>query len=137
MVCNTCGRTTNNDDANFCEYCGSSFREPAHPALNLAPQSQMVVEREYKEKPVSFLNWLGTYGLMLIPIFGWLVYLVMLFVWAFGNNTPESKRNWARATLIYTVITVIVAIVLFISYYLYIVNTPMFQDMLNQYYNVN
>ena len=27
MVCNVCGRTIANEEANFCEYCGASFRE--------------------------------------------------------------------------------------------------------------
>lgn len=27
MICKVCGRTIANEDANFCEYCGASFRE--------------------------------------------------------------------------------------------------------------
>ena len=137
MVCNTCGRSTVNDDANFCEYCGGSYREHVHTVINTAPQSQIAAERENKEKPISFLNWLGTYGLLLIPFVGWLIYLVMLFIWAFGNKTPESKKNWSRATLIYTAVSVILAIVILISYLMYFMNSPMYQDMLNGTFDYN
>jgi hypothetical protein len=48
--------------------------------------------------------------LMCIPI----VNLVLLFVWAFGSNTPESKANWARASLMWMVIAVVLSILLFV-----------------------
>jgi hypothetical protein len=47
-------------------------------------------------RPVTVGEWIITYLLMSIP----LVNLVLLFVWAFGNNTPASKANWAKALLI-------------------------------------
>ena len=49
---------------------------------------------------VSIGDWIITFILMVIPI----VNLVMLFVWAFGGNTPESKANWAKARLIFMLI---------------------------------
>jgi len=48
------------------------------------------------QQTVTIGNWILTYVLMAIP----LVNLVMLFVWAFGSDTPKSKANWAKATLI-------------------------------------
>jgi len=49
--------------------------------------------------------------LMCIP----LVNLVMPFVWAFGGgNIPESKRNWARAMLIWALIIIAIYILLFV-----------------------
>lgn len=48
-------------------------------------------------RPVSIGNWMLTYLLMCIP----LVNLILLLVWAFGSNTPESKANWAKATLLW------------------------------------
>jgi hypothetical protein len=133
MRCNVCGRETKNDEANFCEYCGSSFREQRSNGGNPNPQeqnyqyninrspvmSQMPDEmtgttnaRE-SEKPVSFLNWLGTYGIFFIPCAGWLIFIVMLFIWAFAGNTPLSKRNWARATLIFTAVIIVFMIAYF------------------------
>ena len=59
-------------------------------------------------RPVSVGDWMVTYILLCIP----LVNIIMLFVWAFGSS-PESKANWAKATLLWMVIGgVLVAIVL-------------------------
>lgn len=142
MICNTCGRNTQNEEANFCEYCGSSFRDHnkqeessayhqySNPEINQAykvPPMPPVIPAEQKEKPVSFLNWLGTYGIMLIPFFGSLAFFVMLFVWSFGKNVPESKKNWARATLVF----VIVMLVLLVFFMAYMLNDPMFKDILS------
>ncbi len=54
-------------------------------------------------KPVSVGNWMLTYLLMCIP----LVNIVMLFVWAFSGGTPVSKSNWAKASLIWVLISVV------------------------------
>ena len=48
------------------------------------------------EEEVSVGEWLITFIIFSIPIIGF----IMLFVWAFGDNTKISKRNWARAMLI-------------------------------------
>jgi len=59
-------------------------------------------------RPVSVSDWMVTYILICIPI----VNIIMLFVWAFGSS-PESKANWAKATLLWMVIGgVLVAILL-------------------------
>ncbi|HWT26510.1 MAG TPA: hypothetical protein VN131_01090 [Mobilitalea sp.] len=138
MVCRTCGRVTQNEEANFCEYCGSSYREQAQFAMNIEPQNNMTVEQEALEKPIPFINWLATYGIILIPtlfipFIGWIVPIVMLFVWAFNNKTVKSKKNWARATLIFLVVYIILAIAIFVSF----MNTPMFQNILNGKFDIN
>lgn len=59
-------------------------------------------------RPVSVGDWMLTYILLSIP----LINIIMLFVWAFGSS-PESKANWAKATLLWMVIGgVLVAILL-------------------------
>lgn len=152
MKCNTCGRQTQNEEANFCEYCGSSFRErrqtsfpvsqrePENQQMNQhrdaatsAPGNGMNAVQNTKEKPVSFLNWLGTYGLMFIPIAGGLIFFVMLFVWSFDNKTPESKKNWARVTLIFSAILII----FIIGYLVVLMCSPMFRDMMNGTFDYN
>ena len=60
--------------------------------------------------PVSVGNWVLTYLLMCIP----LVNIVLLFVWAFGGNTPVCKSNWAKASLIWLLIGIVIWIVLFL-----------------------
>lgn len=111
MICNTCARYTKNEEANFCENCGNSFREHAQMAYNMEPQRQVEPEKENSDKPITFLNWLGTYGLLFIPFVSW----VMIFVWAFGNKTSPSKKNWARATLIFMGVLIIIMMLLSLS----------------------
>ena len=48
------------------------------------------------EEEVSVGEWIVTFIIFSIPIIGF----IMLFVWAFGDNTKPSKKNWARAMLI-------------------------------------
>ena len=64
------------------------------------------------EKPVSVGEWMLTLLLMVIP----LVNLIMLFVWAFGSNTPKSKANWAKATLLWVLICTALSIVFVILF---------------------
>lgn len=45
---------------------------------------------------VSTKRWVGAILLQCIPI----VNIVLLFVWAFGGNTPESLKNYSKALLI-------------------------------------
>lgn len=144
MKCNVCGRYTQNEDANFCEYCGSPFREhmqayydmqnEQHAANRNAQDGRYGIPNIRQEsKPVSFLDFLASYGLFFIPFAGWLVFIIMLFIWAFSSNTPVSKKNWARATLIF----IGVLLVFSVLYLLYIISTPMFQDMMNSALNYN
>jgi hypothetical protein len=37
-----------------------------------------------------------------------LVNIIMLFVWAFGGGAPPSKANWAKASLIWLAIFIVV-----------------------------
>lgn len=57
---------------------------------------------------VTVKDWVITYFIMCIPI----VNIVMLFVWAFGDNTNESKRNWAIAGLVLAVIFIVLYAIL-------------------------
>ncbi|WP_165026069.1 hypothetical protein [Dysgonomonas sp. ZJ279] len=56
---------------------------------------------------VSIGDWIITMILMLIPV----VNIIMLFVWAFGGGTAESKSNWAKASLIFMVIGIVLTVV--------------------------
>lgn len=149
MICNSCGRNNNNENANFCEYCGASYRdgnihrtEPAQSynyqgeqgnesnhVLTAAPVQAININE--KEKPVSFANWLGTYAIMLIPCVGGLVFFVMLIVWSFGGNVPESKRNWSRATLVIMVIMIMIVLA-FVIMTVMMMKDPMFQELYQQ-----
>ena len=58
------------------------------------------------ESPVSVGEWMLTMLVCIIPI----VNIVMLFVWAFGSNTNASKANWAKASLLWMLIGVVLSI---------------------------
>ncbi len=61
---------------------------------------------------VTLGDWIVTYLIMSIPLVGF----IMLFVWAFGSNTPASKANWAKAALILMLISIIIYIVIFVAF---------------------
>lgn len=61
---------------------------------------------------MSVKDWVITLLIMIIPI----VNIVFLIIWAFGNDNAlnPSKRNWAKAQLIFMVIGIIISILSFI-----------------------
>ncbi len=63
------------------------------------------------QPPVSVGQWLVTMLICMIP----LVNLIMLFVWGFGGGTHPSKANWAKASLIFAAIVVLLYILLGIT----------------------
>ncbi len=151
MICNNCGRQIQNEAANFCEYCGFSFREHRQtarveggqglynqPELHQEPapvSGQPLTAAQQpgvEERPISFLSWLGTYALLLVPYVGWLIFIIMLFIWAFGNSTPVTKRNWARVTLIFVGIVAVFLILFIVIFYV-----PMFQQMMSGNFDYN
>jgi hypothetical protein len=153
MVCNSCGRDNQNENSNFCEYCGASLREGVRPEVepttNYSYQNgtgyasapvppaapAQAIEIDNSEKPVSVLNWIGTYLIMFIPIVGGLVFLIMLFVWASGgNNVPTSKKNWAKANLILMLISLIFVIVFIIFFFTVLRNSlDIFRNQIDGY----
>ena len=60
-------------------------------------------------RAVSVGNWVMTMLLMCIPF----INIILLFVWAFGNNTEVSKANWAKATLVWFLLGFIIWIIMF------------------------
>lgn len=137
MICKTCGRVILNEDANFCEYCGTSFRDKMQPVKNAVDESgQQSMSSDNDEKSISFLNWMGTMFLPFVPLIGPFIYIIMLFVWSFGSEVPKSKKNWARATLLIIAIAIII-MVLFISSFMteYINSGLSLEGYMNQYMN--
>lgn len=70
----------------------------------------MEIQEQYSrgnKSVVSVVDWLITMLIMAIPI----VNFIMLFIWAFGSSTPESKANWAKAQLVWMVIGIILLVI--------------------------
>ena len=64
-----------------------------------------------KDAPMTIGDWLLTYLLLIIPI----VNIVMLFVWGFGSNTNLSKASWAKASLIWFCIIMVIYVLFIIT----------------------
>jgi len=51
---------------------------------------------ELVKQEMSVSDWIIVYLIMLIPF----VNIIMLFLWAFGDNSISTKQNWAKGNLI-------------------------------------
>lgn len=111
MKCSMCGREITNPNANYCDYCGTPVGDVTYHVEPVQQQQTGEVKRD----KVPMLWYLGVMCLPLVPMVGYIAYLVMLFFWAFAPSIEDSRKSWARAALIYTGITVTLAIVLFIA----------------------
>ena len=60
---------------------------------------------DYLREPLSLGEWFITILITSIPIVGF----IMLFVWGFSSGTNISKANWAKATLIWYAIGIVLA----------------------------
>ena len=56
---------------------------------------------------LSTVEWLGTLLVLIIPIVGLVVYIV----WAFGSGGNIHRRNFCRAALILTVISIVLGLI--------------------------
>ncbi|NLZ82991.1 MAG: hypothetical protein GX915_04940 [Clostridiales bacterium] len=160
MKCNVCGRQSHSESPNFCEYCGSSFREKDQ----ITGHSDFIIQQplnygnnqgieqgsgqrinqninqgtlqESNERTISFFQWIKMYAILflpsLIPFVGWVVPLVMLFVWGFANSTQPTKKNWSRATLVYVFVNIIVVGFAFAK----LLGDPFFQQIMNSPINM-
>jgi len=71
-------------------------------------QPQMQPRQHSSE--VSFGEWFLTLFLVAIPLVG----IVLLFVWAFGSTTNPSKANWAKASLAWAAIGIVLYLIIFV-----------------------
>ena len=78
-----------------------------NPNPQPVPNQTNVYIQPESEPPVTIGDWVLTIFLSGIPCVG----LILLLVWAFGSNTPKSKANWAKATLIWAIIGLVLGII--------------------------
>lgn len=103
-ACPTCG-TTLNDNAAFCQNCGS----------NVAP-SYPVYPPMVAKQPITVGGWIGRSLIPLIPVVGWIIYLVMLFIWSGDTAKEDSFRNWAKSQLILMAIGLVLSILFIVVF---------------------
>jgi hypothetical protein len=71
------------------------------------------MEIENENAPVVTVgDWVLTYLIAAIPLVG----IIMLFIWAFGNDTNPNKANWAKAALIWAAIIIGIYIVFAVAF---------------------
>lgn len=109
MQCTMCGREIKNPDANYCDYCGTAVRSTEYREIQVEQPKKTV--NEPKADRVSTWLFLGVMCLPIIPFVGTIAYLVVLFYWAFASSIVDSRKSFARATLIYTAAVLVLAIV--------------------------
>lgn len=70
-------------------------------------QEQRYDNFEKTSNEMTVGDWLITMLILIIPI----VNIVMLFIWGFGN--PDPRRNYARASLIWMAICVVLMLIFY------------------------
>ncbi len=112
--CTTCGAELN-PDAAFCTNCGASGSAPATPEpqptawtqpIQTAPPPPAAVVVP-TEEPVGTGTFFGLMLLFALPVIGQLACIIMCFV-----PKRKSLRSFARATLIWFVIALILSLLL-------------------------
>lgn len=125
--CTNCGNLIP-DNVKFCTSCGTSmagdtattspaqptpqsaqsYAQPQPPPLQQpSPVYAATTVQTYKEEPITTGGYIGIMFLMLIP----LINLILLIIWACGGCRKVNKRNFARAMLVWLLITSILAII--------------------------
>lgn len=66
-------------------------------------QSLHEARMQYERGPLSVGQYIGMFLLLAIPI----VNIILLFVWSFGSTVNLNRKNFARASLILSIIFVI------------------------------
>lgn len=110
--CKVCGRRNPLADANFCYYCGASLKGDAVPAavqpVEREPEPVTAEDPTRVQKPFTVKHWLGLFLCLLVPLYGWIAFLVIALISAFGANATEERRSFAKAFLIFLVIATVV-----------------------------
>ena len=119
MQCSMCGREIMNPNANYCDYCGTAIGTMTYREEVKEPQKVS----EPKEERVSTWLLFGVMCLPMIPLVGGIAYLVILFYWAFAASVEDSRKSFARATLLYTAVTLVLGMILLGSFFALIMNT--------------
>lgn len=91
------------------------------PTTTVAPhQTKPYMPFQQQVQEVTLGDWMVTILLSAIPI----VNIIMLFVWAFGSDTNPSKANWAKASLIWMLIGIVLVVL-----FMVVIGTAIFSGM--------
>jgi len=71
--------------------------------------NQQLPPAQLSTEPMSTKDWFITLLITYIPLVG----LIMLLVWAFDSSTNLNKKNFAKASLIWVLVGIVLAIIFF------------------------
>lgn len=115
-ICPKCNATFD-DEVQFCTVCGQPMPEAAE-AAPIPPTYQPSPDyygQKSEGETVSTGKWLLYQLIPIIPVVGGIIYIVMLFVWGFGDSAKnETFRNWARSKLILAGISLVIGILMIV-----------------------
>jgi uncharacterized membrane protein len=75
-------------------------------------EQQAPYAQQQDSSPMSMKDWFITLLISYIPLVGF----VMLLIWAFDSSTNVNKKNWAKASLIWMLIAIGIAIIIFVLF---------------------
>lgn len=96
----------------YCSTCGASMPDEDIVCTNCgAAVNQVAVQKEPARKVVGVWGYIWRNLIMYIPVVGQILYLVFLFIAAFGSkDKEESFRNWAKSQLLVMAIILGIAV---------------------------
>lgn len=130
-VCTNCQYEANDNEV-YCVKCGALLPQAAPeaeqptpeaaqptPEAPQAPQAPHNAPYAYPmpQQPVEEVStgkWILYHLIPCIPVVGGLIFIVMLFVWAFGTDKNATFRNWAKSQLIFMAASVVISILLIV-----------------------
>ena len=80
-----------NPEANYCDYCGTSFRESGFQAEIKREQAAAESKTPATGGQVPMVWFLGVMCLPFVPAIGAFAYLGVLFYWSFSKDLPWRK----------------------------------------------
>lgn len=113
-------------------------QQPQQP-MGGQPGYQQPYQQPYQQQPypapmrpsndtLTVKDWIITILLTAIPV----VNIIMLFIWAFGTSAAPAKANWAKASLIWMLIGIVLSILMSVIFAA--VGISMFDDYRGYYY---
>lgn len=75
-------------------------------------EQQVPFAQQQDTTPMSMKDWFITLLISYIPLVG----LIMLIIWAFDSNTNVNKKNWAKASLIWMLVGIGIAIIILVIF---------------------
>lgn len=122
MKCCNCGRE-NVEEANFCFYCGYSFRENVADAgmhsqireIQLSDEATVVQPVNSQRGALKTWQW-GLYFMLLVLPYAWPLWLVLTIMWCFSERATEERRSFARGLMLF--VGIVFALSMFAAIYL-------------------